>query len=1206
MKKAIFLVMLFLLSLGTPMLLSVQAEDPSDEMSILHTAVNPSNNNTYHLLSASSWEDAASYARSLGGFLTTVDDEVENTWLFDTFTSWGDQSRHLWIGLSDTNAEGEYRWHDGTPFLYRNWGEAQPSAGGDEDYVHIASTNMGNIDPSTWNDLENDPQYFPVYGVVEIGPGADYALRFDGESDHIVVDQNDHTELNNLGIIHLSAWVNPAAVEGRQFIMMKGDYGWGMYLDDDRLAFSSEYSYSQHPVSNGTVEAGTWSLVEVIAEVGYGYSFFVNGADAGLVLDDDAQIPVGNFGSNSCYDAGLDCDEFYIARMGAGCDCGYFEGLLDNVSISVSASTNASDMIEISRWMFGEGEGSQTTDSTNQTGIIHGADWVMPDGSIVAQAVELFMGEEYTLEEASDGDTLLFFAEVEPYTRSLNWFSSSWKFDDWGDLVESMFDIYVGYNEIPDEWNHDDAFSDEFGFSFEQWDWPDEGTVWFVVKMKADVSEVVFALDAVVADPPPTLDEMTELKESIAVTNQDLFSGNGNNNNGYEANFYYVNVTEPLADLRVRTYGGRGNVDLGISYYSPPTPDDWFGISEPIFEDGGKEGVEVSTLSMWSTQWGNDEEVHLFDIEPGIYYITAYTYRNAQDFTIIADFVYPPENVEPEDAITLTPGVEYGILSGYEGLSQYFKVEVPDGTERLIVDLNDGEGEASLYMRLDQAPTSETYDHHSTTDGSDDRIAFNDPSPGWWYILLETESVFTGVNIIAEFADRFVWEYDGTPIELFNEEPIEGISIGDGGSINFFAMLEEPAEFLEVETYGGSGDLSVLIEGVQYQIEFNEGGRPNQGMDLQTTSEDATIKSGSDGTNHVVYFDTPMNGRVDVTLFASSDVEEVSIVAFWEETGFPIDPIEPDQPTKAVSCTDLAKRDFADADSDGSGTLEAEEIGMGSDDMITSVGPRILMIYDQNEDGLIEYREFLQVSCTCENELMVVFDAFSNGGWQVPIKTLDSHPWENEYDFASVDANKDAYLDMSELELLMVLCTTTFDAFDTDGDGVPDEIDAFPEDPKESKDTDGDGVGDNSDIVASVSNDIIYASAGLLFFVLAGLMFTFLRTGRDDAPDNKIWDDQDRMSEAMFNDSPQGMDLPAPASSIYDEESITTAPMSGPNPEAGAYEFANSISESGQKDPPSIDLMGMMSDGLETVEYPPGSGSIWVRTNPDEVWQPKA
>lgn len=35
---------------------------------------------------------------------------------------------------------------------------------------------------------------------------------------------------------------------------------------------------------------------------------------------------------------------------------------------------------------------------------------------------------------------------------------------------------------------------------------------------------------------------------------------------------------------------------------------------------------------------------------------------------------------------------------------------------------------------------------------------------------------------------------------------------------------------------------------------------------------------------------------------------------------------------------------------------------------------------------------------------------------------------------------------------------------DTDGDGVPDVEDAFPNDPNESKDTDGDGIGDNADI----------------------------------------------------------------------------------------------------------------------------------------------
>ena len=174
MKKAVLLVGLFLISLASPLTLTTSADGHGGEgMGILHTAVNPANNNTYHLLTASSWEDAASYARSLDGFLVTIDDEMENTWLFDTFASWDNQSRHLWTGLSDHAEEGQYRWHDGTPFLYRAWGEDQPSEGGDEDFVHIASTNMGNIDPGTWNDLENDPQYFPVYGVVGLGPGAD-------------------------------------------------------------------------------------------------------------------------------------------------------------------------------------------------------------------------------------------------------------------------------------------------------------------------------------------------------------------------------------------------------------------------------------------------------------------------------------------------------------------------------------------------------------------------------------------------------------------------------------------------------------------------------------------------------------------------------------------------------------------------------------------------------------------------------------------------------------------------------------------------------------------------------------------------------------------------------------------------------------------------------------------------------------------------
>ncbi|MCH2111234.1 MAG: hypothetical protein MK213_00115 [Planctomycetes bacterium] len=138
---------------------------------ILHTAVNPSNGHTYHLLDSSTWTDAEASAVLLGGHLATVRSQTENDWIWQTFSYFGGVDRDLWIGLNDVAVEGTFVWSSGDPSTFRYWAANQPdNNGGNENYVHI-----GELSTDQWNDMFDaastswSPGYF---GVVEItGPG---------------------------------------------------------------------------------------------------------------------------------------------------------------------------------------------------------------------------------------------------------------------------------------------------------------------------------------------------------------------------------------------------------------------------------------------------------------------------------------------------------------------------------------------------------------------------------------------------------------------------------------------------------------------------------------------------------------------------------------------------------------------------------------------------------------------------------------------------------------------------------------------------------------------------------------------------------------------------------------------------------------------------------------------------------------------------
>jgi hypothetical protein len=1116
-SKALILTALMILVTASPLVTPTSAVDLED-IEVMETVVNPANNHTYHLLSASSWSDAASVARSLDGFLVTIDDAEEDQWIFDTFALGDNTTRHLWTGLSDAQNEGDFRWHDGTPFLYRNWGEGQPGSGNDEDYIHITGTNMGTIEPATWNDLEDDPQYFPVYGVVEIGEGADYALRFDGVDDHIFIDAE--LPVFDGGYLEIEAWVNVPDTDGIQFITMLGDYGWGLYLNNGYLAYSNEYSMSGNPISNVSIQESVWTHIKVVINTQSGGEFFIDNTSVGLIDVNDSQTPAGDFGSNDCFQSGEDCDELYIGRMGAGCDCNYFKGMMDDVVISGYSQDDAGNgslwKTDVSAWTFPEGEGDSTEDLQGLSGEIIGASWVMPDGTIIAQAMEIENDEYYEGINAEAGDTLLFFMDIPENTRELSVSMFSWEFDeDFEDEIE--YEVYVSLNEIPSAWDHDYQIETfDWGlYVYEYFEWPEEGVYWITVSSNIDINDLTINAYWEEAPEPPELDEMIELNDGISITGQTIRRNSG------DMLYYYVDLQDELAELRVNTWGGPGDCELHIALGSLPTTD--FGWDDDfLFQESSGRQIGGQTTSDHSYNPGNDETVQIFDAQPGIYYIVMDSYGGCREVTIQADFTYSPDNVEPESAIELSAGISYGPLSGFAGLDQYFYIDVPVGTERLEVDLSSGDGEAKLMMRLDQYPTWTTYDKHSNAPGAGDKVGFNDPTPGRWYILLGSEEYYSRIDITASFTDRYVWTYDGEPIQLFNEEEVSGISAPEGEELYFFIDLgDDIAMELVIKTWGGEGDLGLFAEAENIDWggfgeddgPFNGGGGPG-GRQAGGTTEYQADEGGADEEIRIFF----ATGRIDITMAANADIEDISILAIWEGLDEPRPGPDPDpdpdpEEDVIIPCDEYVEELFAMYDTNNDGDISKEELDDLDDEGFEEA--------DINRDGVLDLNEAKMDLCSCGNELMIAFD--QSGNDEISIEAMSSIPWKNEFDFFEMDRNQDLYIDLNEIEDYSENCVTTYDPLDRDGDGTPDDKDAFPDDASEDTDTDGDGVGDNSDIFASVDNDVVWVSASMLGIILVTVLgYLVIRSKKDP---EYAWESQrDAMSEALLSGTTNPME----------------------------------------------------------------------------------
>lgn len=129
--------------------------------------VNPANGHAYKQVYCGNWAEAESFAIAEEAHLVAINDEAEQKWLEGAFNTGG--FRHFWIGLTDVEKEGEWRWTSGEPVTYTNWASVEPFPdeldASEKDYVTMGF--LGGKWVAAGEIGERGPYIHPHFAILE-------------------------------------------------------------------------------------------------------------------------------------------------------------------------------------------------------------------------------------------------------------------------------------------------------------------------------------------------------------------------------------------------------------------------------------------------------------------------------------------------------------------------------------------------------------------------------------------------------------------------------------------------------------------------------------------------------------------------------------------------------------------------------------------------------------------------------------------------------------------------------------------------------------------------------------------------------------------------------------------------------------------------------------------------------------------------------
>jgi hypothetical protein len=212
-------------------------------------------------------------------------------------------------------------------------------------------------------------------------------------------------------------------------------------------------------------------------------------------------------------------------------------------------------------------------------------------------------------------------------------------------------------------------------------------------------------------------DEVTTLQNGVAVTG---LSGAADSEK-----FYKIDVPAGQVKLEIAVSGGTGDVDLYV-----------------------KKGVKPTTTS-WDYRpylIGNNETVTIDNPEAATWFIMLKGYAAYSNATLKATYFPVAETIT-----TLDNGVPLSGLSGAAGSEKFYKIIVPAGQDSLDIEIAGGTGDADLYVKKGDKPTTGSWDYRPYLIGNNETVEIANPAAATWYIMLRGYQAYSGVTLTATY-----------------------------------------------------------------------------------------------------------------------------------------------------------------------------------------------------------------------------------------------------------------------------------------------------------------------------------------------------------------------------------------------------------------------------------------------------------------------